>query len=78
MNELKKLKISKIAFEGSTRIGNLQILGKGYVGVVVLAKQKTKTVALKIRRLDSQRNHMNDEAKLLKLANKAGVGPKFI
>ena len=78
IKELKKLGISKISFEGPTQIGNLRILGKGYVGVVVLAKLRTKSVALKIRRLDSQRNEMKREAQLLMLANKVGVGPEFI
>ena len=73
--ELKKLGISQISFQGKTRIGTLKILGKGYVGVVVLAKKRGNLVALKIRRLDSQRDGMKDEAKLLKQANKVGVGP---
>ena len=76
--ELKKLGISKVSFQGPTKIGNLDVLGKGYVGVVVLAKKNSKTVALKIRRLDSQRENMKNEANLLKLANDAGVGPKLV
>lgn len=76
--ELKKLGISKVSFQGPTKIGSLDVLGKGYVGVVVLAKKNSKTVALKIRRLDSQRENMKNEANLLKLANKAGVGPKIV
>jgi len=75
VSELKKLGISHISFQGKTRIGTLDVLGKGYVGVVVLAKKRNKIVALKIRRLDSQRDGMKNEAKLLKLANKAGIGP---
>ena len=76
--ELKKLGISKVSFQGSTKIESLDILGKGYVGIVVLAKKNSKKVALKIRRLDSQRENMKNEAKLLALANKAGVGPKLV
>lgn len=76
--ELEKLGISKVSFSGTTRIGRLDILGKGYVGLVVAAKSGSKTVALKIRRLDSQRKSMKPEADLLNLANKAGVGPKMI
>lgn len=77
IKELKKLGITKVSFQGQTKIENLNILGKGYVGVVVLAKKKSKTVALKIRRLDSQRKDMKNEAKMLELANRAGVGPKL-
>jgi putative serine/threonine protein kinase len=75
--ELEKLKIKSISFTGPTTIGKLGILGKGYVGVVVLAKRGNKKVALKIRRLDSQRSEMKSEAKLLKLVNTVGVGPKL-
>jgi len=75
--ELDKLKIKSIVFTGHTTIGSLQILGKGYVGVVVLAKKKNNIIALKIRRLDSQRSEMKSEAKLLKIANTVNVGPKL-
>jgi len=75
--ELEKLKIKSISFTGHTTIGSLQILGKGYVGVVVLAKKRNNVVALKIRRLDSQRSEMKSEAKLLRLANTVNVGPKL-
>ena len=75
--ELEKLKIKSISFTGHTSIGSLQILGKGYVGVVVLAKKRSNISALKIRRLDSQRSEMKSEAKLLRLANSVNVGPKL-
>lgn len=75
--ELEKLKIKSIAFTGPTTIGKLEILGKGYVGIVVLAKRGSNNVALKIRRLDSQRSEMKSEAKFLKLVNSVNVGPKL-
>ena len=77
IKELKKLKIKSVSFTGPTTIGKLEILGKGYVGIVVLAKLRNKQVALKIRRLDSQRNEMKTEAKLLKMVNSVNVGPKL-
>jgi len=77
INELEKLKIKSISLVGPTTIGKLAILGKGYVGVVVLAKKGNKQVALKIRRIDSQRKEMKSEAILLKLANSVNVGPKL-
>jgi len=78
INELEKLKIKSISLTGPTTLGNLAILGKGYVGVVVLAKKGNKQVALKIRRTDSQRNEMRNEAMLLKLVNSVNVGPKML
>ena len=78
INELEKLKIKGICLTGLTTIGNLKILGKGYVGVVVLVKRGNKEVALKIRRTDSQRENMKNESVLLKLVNSVSVGPKMI
>ena len=78
INELEKLKIKSICLTGPTTIGNLEILGKGYVGVVVLVKRGNKEVALKIRRTDSQRKNMKNESVLLKLVNSVNVGPKMI
>ncbi|MDH3204210.1 MAG: serine/threonine protein kinase [Nitrosopumilus sp.] len=77
INELEKLKIKSISLTGPTTLGKLAILGKGYVGVVVLAKKGNKQVALKIRRTDSQRKEMKNEANLLKLVNSVSVGPKI-
>ena len=78
ISELGKLKIKGVCLTGPTTIGNLEILGKGYVGVVVLVKRGNKEVALKIRRTDSQRENMKNESVLLKLVNSVNVGPKMI
>ena len=78
INELEKLKIKSICLTGPTTIGSLKILGKGYVGVVVLAKRGNKEVALKIRRTDSQRENMKNESIMLNLVNTVSVGPKMI
>ena len=76
--ELKKLGISHVSFTGPLQIDKCHILGKGYVGMVILAKKSGNNVALKIRRADSPRKNMSDEARLLKIANKINIGPKFI
>ena len=77
-SELKKLGITSVSFQGETILNNIRVLGKGYVGVVVMSKFRKKDVALKIRRIDSSRSEMKSEARLLKLANKANVGPKLV
>lgn len=76
--ELKKLGVKTIKFGGPTILNNVPVLGKGYVGVVVLAKRGKDEVALKIRRIDSSRNEMRSEARLLSAANKVNVGPRVI
>ncbi len=78
INELEKLKVRSISLIGPMTLGKLEILGKGYVGVVVLAKKGSKEVALKIRRTDSQRKEMKSEADLLKIVNSVNVGPKML
>ena len=75
IKELKKLGIKSVSFQGELRLGQINVLGKGYVGIVVLAKTKNKKVAIKIRRVDSPRKEMKNEARLLKIANDAAVGP---
>ncbi|MFM8658446.1 MAG: RIO1 family regulatory kinase/ATPase [Candidatus Nitrosotenuis sp.] len=78
VKELKQLGIDGVSFEGPMVINKICVLGKGYAGIVVLAKQGTNKVALKIRRTDSPRKDMKGETKLLSAANKVRVGPKLI
>ncbi len=78
ITELEQLNVKSVAFFGPSTINNLQVLGKGYVGIVILAKKRANLIALKIRRTDSQRKEMKNESKLLKLANSVDVGPKLI
>jgi len=78
LSELTKLGVTSVAFTGPIEIEGLNVVGKGYVGIVVLIKIKSKVFALKIRRTDSPRKKMNDEAKLLQIANKTNVGPQLI
>ena len=70
--------ITHVSFNGQLQIEKCQILGKGYVGMVVLAKKRSRVVALKIRRTDSPRKNMTKVAKRLKTANKMESGTKFI
>ena len=78
VKELKKLGVQGVSFEGPLAIGKQNVLGKGYTGIVVLAKIGSKKVALKIRRTDSPRASMENEAVLLEAANRVGAGPKLI
>lgn len=74
---LRLMGVTGVFFEGPMRLGTLCVLGKGYSGVVLGARWKRRSVALKIRRTDSPRRTMASEARLLSLANAAGVGPKI-
>ena len=78
IKELKALGVESISFQGELQVGTISILGKGYVGVVVLGKIGRKKIAVKIRRNDSPRKNLKKEAQLLQITNRYGVGPKLI
>ena len=78
IKELQGLGVQSISFQGELKIGTISVLGKGYVGIVVLGKLGRKKVAVKIRRNDSPRKNLKKEAQLLQITNRYGVGPKLI
>jgi len=78
VKELGGLGIKAVEFVGEKQIFNLRVLGKGCVGIVVLAYRNGNRVALKIRRVDADRARMQREARLLKRANSVHVGPNLL
>ncbi len=78
LRELEKLEITELEFVGQKQLLNTHVLGKGCVGLVVLAYGKTGKVALKIRRIDADRVSMLREARLLRKANTVQVGPQLL
>ncbi|MEP0825501.1 MAG: serine/threonine protein kinase [Nitrososphaera sp.] len=75
--EMESLGVTSIALGGRTTINGSRVAGKGQVGIVLRARVGNKTCALKIRRLDADRKSMEDEVRLHKIANAAGVGPSL-
>jgi len=70
IDELRRLGIKSVEFKGSKNVADVHVLGKGCVGVVVLAYTEAgDKIALKIRRLDADRNNMLHESEMLKMAN---------
>ena len=78
IKELGNLGVESISFQGKLELGTINILGKGYVGIVVLGKIGGKKVAVKIRRNDSPRKNLKKEAELLNIINNHKIGPKLI
>ncbi len=78
IEELKQLGVDALEFYGKTHAHLMQIYGKGYVGIVVVAQVGGERLALKMQRVDSERESLIREAELLSKANVIGVGPKFI
>jgi len=78
LQSLKQLQITALEFTGSTEICGLHILGKGYSSIVLKAHIKTGRSVIKIRRCDSRRQDLTHKARILKEANKIGIGPELI
>jgi len=78
LEELQRLGVEILEFSGEKQAFNTPILGKGCVGIVIIACRNGEKVALKIRRVDADRSRMRQEAKMLKKANSVRVGPKLL
>lgn len=78
VKELKKLGVTAVEFVGEKNAFNVQVLGKGCVGIVVAALTDRGKVALKVRRVDADRAGMQREAEMLRRANDVGVGPHLL
>jgi putative serine/threonine protein kinase len=78
LEELRRLGVQAVEFSGKSSAFTLSVLGKGYVGVVAIAHVDSKKYALKMQRVDSDRESLEREAELLSKANSVGVGPKLI
>jgi putative serine/threonine protein kinase len=75
VSQLRGLGVESVALGGPHAVLDYPILGKGHVGVVIRAMYKGREVALKCRRTDADKTTMDNEARLLRKANEAGVGP---
>jgi len=78
LDEMRRLGVEAIEFTGQKLISNIPVLGKGCVGIVVIAHTEAGRAALKIRRVDADRAEMRREALLLERANSVGVGPRLL
>jgi len=78
IKELNALGVESISFQGELLVGTISILGKGYVGVVVLGKIGRKKEDVISRQRDSTRKNLIKEAELLKITNRSNVGPKLV
>src|SRR5579875_177708 len=75
--ELAELGIEDLIEDGNTIIFGKRILGKGTTSLVVKALYHGFFVALKIRRTDSNRESVENEALILKMLNDTGISPKI-
>ena len=79
MIDLHKIGVEDAILEGPTKLCELNILGKGHSGIVLKVNTcSKKTMALKIRRVDSRRKDSLTEVYNQKVANLEGIGPQII
>ena len=79
INDMKKLGVKAVCFEGSKIVMNVPVLGKGYVGIVLLVILKDGSkAALKIRRTDVESERIIHEFRMLSIANSVNVGPRAL
>ena len=76
---LRRMGVVKLIPRGRVKIGGFNVLGKGYVGIVVLVETIDKGKAvLKLRRVDASRRSLEVEGGLLRRVNKLGIGPRLL
>ena len=78
LKELERLGVKALEFTGEKSVFDVPVLGKGCVGIVVVAYTNSGRAALKIRRVDADRKGMFHEGEMLKRANAIDVGPKLL
>jgi putative serine/threonine protein kinase len=78
LKELKRLRVEALEFYGDKKAFNVPVLGKGTVGIVIIAYTGSGRAALKIRRVDADRKGMFHEAEMLRRANAVNVGPRLL
>lgn len=77
LSELRSLNLKFVILEGSTIIRAIRILGKGSEGLVLKVQNThSKTMALKIKRIDSCRTDMKNEFEFYQSVNRNHLGPK--
>ena len=77
LSELRSLNLKFVILEGSTLIRAIRILGKGSEGLVLKVQNThSKTMALKIKRIDSCRTDMKNEFEFYQSVNRNHLGPK--
>jgi len=80
LQELRSHGVTALEFSGAASVFGVAVpvLGKGFVGIVVIAHLNGQRVAVKIRRVDADRADLLHEATMISKANSVGVAPKLM
>jgi putative serine/threonine protein kinase len=80
LQELHSLGVTALEFSGTASLFGVKVpvLGKGFIGIVVIAHTNDERIAVKIRRTDADRTDLLHEARMLSIANSVNVAPKLV
>jgi putative serine/threonine protein kinase len=80
LQELRNLGVAALEFSGTASLFGVAapVLGKGFVGIVVIAHVNGQRLAVKIRRADADRVDLLHEASMLSKANSVNVAPRLM
>ena len=78
IEELSRLGVESVVFEGPHMVETVPVLGKGNTSLVLKVWMRGEFCVAKVRRTDADRTGFDDEARLLRVANAVGVGPGLI
>ncbi len=80
LQELRSHGVTALEFSGTASLFGVAVpvLGKGFVGIVVIAHVNGERVAVKIRRADADRADLLHEAQMLTKANSVKVAPRLM
>jgi putative serine/threonine protein kinase len=78
LRELREMGINELISRGRINIGKINVIGKGCTSIVVQGLRNNNIIALKILRVDSNRESVSREGRILSIVNREGIGPKLI
>ncbi|MCQ5340421.1 MAG: hypothetical protein NO483_01695 [Candidatus Methanomethylicia archaeon] len=78
LRELREMGINELISRGRVNIGKINVIGKGCTSIVVQGLRNNNIIALKILRVDSNRESVLREGRILSIVNREGIGPKLI
>ena len=77
LDELREAGVESLVLRGRHEVDRVPIMGKGHTGIVVQGLVGEELVAVKILRVDADRESLDAEARCLGVANRVGVGPRL-
>ncbi|NHV45351.1 MAG: hypothetical protein HA493_01760, partial [Candidatus Verstraetearchaeota archaeon] len=74
LRELREMGINELISRGRVNIGKINVIGKGCTSIVVQGLRNNNIIALKILRVDSNRESVLREGRILSIVNREGIG----